>query len=143
MAMNTGKVVVGGLVAGLVFNVGDFLINSVLLAADNAESLKRLGIDPATMETMAGIAPWIVIDFLFGLLVVWTYASIRPRFGPGVSTAILAGLIPYLGATLVLAGFTAMGLFTTALFIKGSVASLVNTAIGSVAGAWVYTEANS
>ena len=141
MAMNTGKVIVGGLVAGLVFNIGDFVINTMLLAADNAEFLKRLGVDPAAMESVSGMAPWIVIDFLFGLLVVWTYASIRPRFGPGVSTAIIAGLIPYLGATLVLGGFTSMGVFPTAMFIKGSIASLVNTAIGSVAGAWLYTEA--
>ena len=142
MAMNTGKVVVGGLVAGVVFNIGDFVINTMLLTADNAAFLTRLGIDPAAMESFAGIAPWIVIDFLFGLLVVWTYAAIRPRLGPGVSTAIIAGLIPYLGATLVLAGFTSMGVFPVAMFIKGSIASLINTSIGAVAGAWVYTEAN-
>lgn len=141
MRMNTGKVIVGGLVAGIVFNIGDFLINTQLLAADNAEFLKRLNIDPATMESFAGMVPWIVVDFLFGLLVVWTYAAIRPRLGPGVSTAIVAGLIPFLGATLVLAGFTSMGVFPMAMFIKGTVASLVNTSIGSVAGAWVYTEA--
>ena len=141
MAMNSGKVVVGGLVAGVVFNIGDFLINTVVLAADNAEFLKRLGLDPAAMESISGMAPWIIVDLLFGLLVVWTYASIRPRFGPGVTTAILAGLIPFLGATLVLAGFSSMGVFPTAMFIKGTIASLVNTVVGSVAGAWVYTEA--
>lgn len=141
MAMNTGKVIVGGLVAGVVLNIGDFLINTVLLAEQQASEMKRLGLDPAVMESFAGILPWIVIDFLFGLLIVWTYAAIRPRFGPGVSTAIIAGLIPYLGATLVLAGFTSMGMFTTGLFITASIASLVNTAIASVAGAWLYTEA--
>lgn len=113
----------------------------MILTADNAAFLTRLGIDPAAMESFAGIAPWIVIDFLFGLLVVWTYAAIRPRLGPGVSTAIIAGLIPYLGATLVLAGFTSMGVFPVAMFLKGSIASLINTSIGAVAGAWVYTEA--
>lgn len=143
MAMNSGKVVVGGLVAGVVFNIGDFLINTQLLAAENAEFLKRVGVDPATMESFSAQVPWIVIDFLFGLLVVWTYAAIRPRLGPGVTTAIVAGLIPYLGATLVLGGFTSMGVFPTSMFITGTIASLVNTAIGSVAGAWVYTEANS
>jgi len=140
MAVNTGKVIVGGLVAGLVMNVGDFLINTQLLVADNADFMTRLGLDPAAMESFSGMAPWIVIDFLFGLLVVWTYAAIRPRLGPGVSTAIVAGLIPFLGATLVLAGFTSMGVFATTMFIKGTIAALVNTSIGSVAGAWVYTE---
>jgi hypothetical protein len=141
MAMNTGKVVVGGLVAGVLFNIGDFLMNTVFLAQENAEFLKRLNIDPAGMESFAGMAPWIVIDFLFGFLVVWTYSCIRPRLGPGVTTAIVAGLIPYLGATLVLFGFTSMGVFPMAMFVKGSLFSLVNTCIGSVAGAWLYTEA--
>jgi hypothetical protein len=141
MAMNSGKVVVGGLVGGLVLNVGDFLINTQVLAAENAAFLKRLGLDPAALESFSGMLPWIVIDFLMGVLMVWTYAAIRPRFGPGVSTAIIAALIPFLGVTLVLAGFTSMGVFPTATFVKGSVASLVNMAIGSVVGAWVYTEA--
>lgn len=140
MAMNTGKVIVGGLVAGVVLNIGDFLINTQLLAADNAAFLTRLNIDPATMESFSGMLPWIVIDFLMGLLLVWTYAAIRPRFGPGVSTAIVAALIPFLGVTLVLTGFASMGVFTTSMLIKGSVAALVNMCIGSVAGAWVYTE---
>jgi hypothetical protein len=141
MAMNTGKVIVGGLIAGVVLNIGDFVINSMLLAEQQAAEMTRLGLDPAAMASFAGILPWIVIDFLFGLLIVWTYAAIRPRFGPGVGTAIIAGMIPYLGVTLVLAGFTSMGIFSTSLFVTGSIASLVNTAIGSVAGAWIYTEA--
>jgi hypothetical protein len=140
MAMNSGKVVVGGLVAGVVMNVGDFLINTQILVADNTAFLKRLNLDPAAMESLSGMLPWIVVDFLMGLLLVWTYAAIRPRFGPGVSTAIIAALIPFIAVTLVLAGFTSMGVFTTGMFIKGSIAALVNTSIGSVAGAWVYTE---
>lgn len=141
MAMNTGKVIVGGLVAGVVLNIGDFLINTQILAADNSEFLKRLNLDPAALESFSGMLPWIVIDFLMGLLLVWTYSAIRPRFGPGVSTAIIAALIPFLAVTLVLAGFTSMGVFTTTMLIKGSAASLVSMIIGSVAGAWVYTEA--
>jgi hypothetical protein len=51
-------------------------------------------------------------------------------------------MIPFLSITLILGGFTSMGLFTTAMFIKGTIAAVVNTAVGSVAGAWVYTETN-
>jgi len=36
---------------------------------------------------------WIVINWIItGILFVWVYASIRPRFGPGVNTAVIAGL---------------------------------------------------
>ena len=140
MAMNSGKIVVGGLVAGVVMNIGDFVTNTQILAADNTEFLRRLNLDPAALESLSGMLPWIVVDLLMGVLLVWTYAAIRPRFGPGVSTAIIAGLIPFISVSLILGGFTSMGVFTTSMFIKGSIAALVNTCIGSVAGAWVYTE---
>jgi hypothetical protein len=140
MAINTGKVVAGGLLAGLVFNIGDFLINTTVLAAENQALMTKLGLDPAAMESFSGMLPWIVIDFLFGLLVVFTYAAIRPRFGPGVGTALTAGFVLFLAVTLVLAGFTSMGVFPMSAFVKGSIASLANTLVGSVAGAWVYTE---
>lgn len=69
-----------------------------------------------------------------------------PGVGPGrrcssVKTALLAALPLYAAATLTVYGFTSMGIFTFGLFLKSSVFAAVNTAIGSVAGAWVYTEA--
>ena len=140
MAINTGKVVAGGLLAGLAFNLGDFLINGVLMAADNAAAMSRLGLDPAAMQTAAVALSWIAVDFLFGLLVVWTYAAMRPRFGPGARTAVLAAFPIFSAATLVLFGFTSMGVFTFDIFIKGTIFSAVNVVIGSIAGAWLYTE---
>lgn len=141
MAINRGKVVTGGLLAGLVFNIGDFVINAILMAEDNRQFLSRLGLDPAAMESISGMLPWIIIDFLLGVLVIWTYAAIRPRFGPGVRTAVSAGLIPFIAITLVLAGFTSMGVFPTMVFLKGTAFSLVNILVGTIAGAWAYSEA--
>ena len=140
MAINSGKVVAGGLLAGLVFNAGDMLINGVLLADDFAAGMSRLGLDPAAMMTAPVAMSWIFVDFVFGLIAVWTYAAIRPRFGPGTKTAILAGIPVYVGATLVVFGFTSMGIFTFDVFMKGSIYSAVNMVIGSIAGAWLYTE---
>lgn len=140
-AINTGRVVAGGLLAGLVFNIGDFLLNSVVLQEDFRQSALSLGLDPTALESMSGILPWVAIDFLYGLLVVWTYAAIRPRFGPGVMTAVTAGLVPFVAGTLLFAGFTSMGIFTYSLFIKNTAFSIVTIALGSIAGASIYTEA--
>jgi len=111
-----------------------------VVGADFRANATRLGLDPAAAESPAGIATWVVIDFLIGILVVWTYAAIRPRFGAGVKTAIYAGLVPYLGITLVIFGLTQGGLFPMALFVKMSLISLVITSAGAVAGAWAYRE---
>jgi hypothetical protein len=139
--INTGRVVAGGLVAGLVFNVGDSILNGFVLAEDFGQTVTKLGLDPARLQTLAGVLPWIVIDFLFGLLTVWVYAAIRPRFGPGPKTAVLAGLVPYVAATLLFCGFTSMGIFPVALFVRVTLFAIPHFLIGSIAGAWMYAEA--
>jgi hypothetical protein len=140
-SVNTGKVIAGGLLAGLVFNVLDFVSNAFILAADFRANAQRLGLDPAVAESPAGIATWVVIDFILGLLVVFTYAGIRPRFGPGPKTAVYAGLVVYLAVTAVVFGLSQGGLIPMSLFVKASVTSLVTVIIGSIAGAWAYQEA--
>lgn len=140
MAINTGKVIAGGLLAGLVFNALDMTANFTLFAKDNEEMIRRLNLNPAAATDFSYAVPWIVADFVFGLLVVFTYAGFRPRFGAGPKTALVAGLVPWLAVTAVMTGFTGIGVFTQDMMIKGSLFALVNTAIGSVIGAWVYTE---
>lgn len=138
--INMGKVVVAGLLAGLVLNVGDFLINAVFMAADFQATATRLGLDPAALESGSVIATWVIVDFVMGIVLVWNYAAVRPRFGAGPATAILGALAPFLAVTLVMLGFTGMGFFTMTLFVKSTLFSAINFAIGAVAGAWLYSE---
>src|SRR6185295_1610523 len=117
-SINTGKVVAGGLVAGVVANAVDFVTNNYVLAADWQTWAAAHNIDAATLTSGAVAGTWIAVDFIFGLLLVWTYAAMRPRFGPGIQTAFFAGLVIYLAPTLVLFGFTMMGMMTMAMFVK-------------------------
>jgi cytochrome b subunit of formate dehydrogenase len=139
-SINLGRVVAGGLVAGVVANAIDFVTNTYVLAADWAAFAPTRNLDPAAFNSGSVAAAWITIDFLFGLLLVWTYAAMRPRFGAGPKTAILAGLALYLTVTVILFGFTQMGLMSMALFVKGSLCAVVSTLAASVAGAAVYKE---
>src|SRR5262245_53070237 len=107
--INTGKVVAGGLLAGVVFNAIDFLINGMLMMEEFNANVVRLGLDPASQQTPAVMATWIIVDFIFGLVVVFTYAAIRPRFGPGVKTACIAGLVMWLPTTSLVLGFAQSG----------------------------------
>jgi hypothetical protein len=81
-----------------------------------------------------------MIDFVYATLIVWTYAAIRPRFGPGPKTAVRAGLVLYLAVTVVLFGFERMGLFTPDLFLKNAMLSLVVAILVGLTGGWVYRE---
>ena len=78
--MNTihmARVVIGGLVAGLVMNAIDFVVNAVWLAPAWNQSTKALGIDVASIQAGSAIG-WITSDFLAGILLVFiTRASVR------------------------------------------------------------------
>jgi len=138
--INTGKVIVGGLVAGVVFNVLDILNGMLIMAEDFKANAVRLGLDPAAGESSAAIATWVVIDFLAGILVVWTYAAMRPRFGPGPKTAAYAGLVIWVSVNLIMFGLTTTGMMTMATVVKMALIQLVITMAGSITGAAVYKE---
>jgi len=139
-SINTGRVVAGGLVAGVVTNACDMLWHMTVMQDDMAAMVQKFGMDPAAAQSMSAVAPWIVIDFVFGILIVWTYAAMRPRFGPGPKTALVAGITLYLAVTAILYGFTSMGMMSMGAFARGSAAELVSTILGSLAGAAVYKE---
>jgi len=81
-AINTSRVVVGGLLAGVVMNALDMFWNLVVLRDDMIGIAQRLGMDAQTATSFSTGLPWIIVDFVIGLAVVWNYAAVRPRFGP-------------------------------------------------------------
>jgi hypothetical protein len=138
--INMPKVLVGGLIAGLVLNVLDYLAYGVIFAAS-------FPMQPG-MKGLLGlpILVWyILMDFLYGLVLVYLYAAIRPRFGAGPRTALIAGLLMWVMIGLLHAlsespMATALGA-PRAIYTLGTLIALVVVPIGAVAGAKFYTEA--
>ena len=139
--INVGRVLLGGLVAGLVMNIGEFILNGVLFAKSMESDFRRLNLTPPGNEF---IAKAVVLTFILGIVVVFLYAAIRPRFGTGVKTAIWAGLIAwffvyvYAGIINGSLGFTSMN-----LVLVGILWGIVEYTLGAVAGAFVYKEADA
>ena len=140
MAINTGKVISGGLIAGLVFNVFDMLWNFTVLQADGVAMAARLNLNPAVVTDFSYQIPWVVIDFVLGLLTIFIYAGFRPRFGPGAKTAVIAGLTLWAALASIYCGLASMGILSEGMVIKASALAIVNVVVGSIAGAWAYKE---
>ena len=139
--MNTQKVIVGGLAAGVVTNVIDFIANGFILQGTFKAAMDKL--NPALSANMmnAGtLVGTVIIDFVLGLLVVWTYAAIRPRFGPGAKTAVYAGLLIWLAGGTAWALLTVLGLFTWGVFFAGAIEALISVVAGAYVGAMLYKE---
>ena len=139
-SIDTGRVVIGGLLAGVVMNACDMFWNTVVLKDDMTGIAGKLGMDPATAAAFSTAVPWIVVDFVIGVAVVWNYAAIRPRFGPGPKTAVVSGVTLWLAVCSVFAGLTAIGVYTEQAFIKESFLNLVTVLAASLAGAYFYKE---
>jgi hypothetical protein len=137
--INVGRVLLGGLVAGLVMNIGEFLLNGVLLAEEMKGFFQDRNLPPEPGANFFITA--IVMTFILGIVVVYLYAAIRPRFGAGVKTAVCAGVIAWLFAYVYVGVlYAAMGMVSTSLTVKGIVWGLFEYAIAAVAGAWLYKE---
>jgi len=144
MAINTQKVVVGGLAAGVVLTALDFVVNGLLLADQSEAAMNAL--NPDLMENVQApsvMVAVVLIDFLLAILLVWTYAAVRPRFGPGPRTAFIAALQPWIIGSLLYAFMAAAGMYTWSYYAIGAVTMFVIFQIAGQVGAKVYTEGGS
>jgi hypothetical protein len=138
--INVGKVVMGGLLAGLVMNAIDFLTNTYWLAANWTAMGQARNLNPAAMQSTEVMLKYVLIDFAFGLVAVWVYAAMRPRFGPGPRTAAIAAVTLWVATCLAVGQFQIIGMFTFAFYVQGCIAALCSTLPGTIAGAWAYSE---
>ena len=138
MNINFGRVILGGLVAGLIINIGEFLLNEVVFQKQMEELLARLN---TPRPGGSFIATAVGITFLLGIVIVWIYAMIRPRFGLGPKTAIVAAFVAWFCV------YFYCGILNTTLFgmpatlmLIGMVWGFVEYTLGALAGAWLYKE---
>ncbi len=136
--INTARVVIGGVVAGLVLNVGESILNMVVLGADMKAAMARLNLPPVEDR---GIGVFVALGFALGILTIWLYAAIRPRFGPGVKTALCAGAAVWFFAYCYgSVGMAVMGMFPGRMMAIGVIWGLGEMLVAAVAGAYLYKE---
>lgn len=137
--INWGRVILGGLVAGLIINAAEYLVNGVILQAWWAEVMKGLG----KPEMMSGvqIAAFNVWGFLVGIFTVWLYAAIRPRYGAGPKAAVCAGAAVWaLGYLLAGVAPMVLHILPRRLMAIGIGAGLIEVIVAALVGAWLYKE---
>lgn len=140
MAINTSKVIVGGLVGGVVANVIDFAANYFMADMQKA-AMDALNPTLAANAMQSSKIPiFVVLDLVWIVASVWLYAAIRPRFGPGPRTATYAALASWVIGSTPVAFFAAAGMFSWGFFSAGALVALINGIVSTNVGAKLYTE---
>jgi len=136
--INMGRVIIGGLLAGLVINISEFVLNMFVVAADMEAAMKAMNLPPLGPSQ---VGCFVVLSFLLGIAAVWLYAAIRPRFGPGVATATYAALaIWFLSYAYPTAFLYVIKVFPRNVMVISVIWGLPEIVIATIAGAWAYTE---
>ena len=137
--INFGRVVIGGLVAGLIINFGEFILNGVLLLEQMNAAMAAINKPPVDSRM---IMLFVLIGFGLGFMLVWTYAAMRPRFGAGVKTAICSSMVvwglAYLYPNLFM---IIMNIFPRDMMVMVTVWGLIELIVAGIAGAAIYKEA--
>ena len=90
--INYGRVLLGGVLAGVLLFMADGFIHEKLLHEHWMAAMKAAGRSVEAEEHGGDLAYFAVFELLRGLAVAWLYAAIRAHFGAGPKTAVIASL---------------------------------------------------
>lgn len=135
--INWSRVILGGVLAGVILMAGGWLVDGILL-------LDRWDAQMATMGkhmdmSGKGMVSVLVWAFALGIIMTWLYAAIRAEYRPGVRTAVIAAVMAWLLACVLPNLFMwGTGLFGPRLLAASTAGALVSMILAGIAGAWVY-----
>jgi len=135
--INLARVFLGGLLAGLIINIFEYVLNGVVFASQWDAFMKALG-----RQMRPGAVPVFILSaFVAGIGVVWLYAVARPRLGAGAKAAALTGAAFWFFAYAIPdANYVAANVAPGHLTLAICLILLVGVVLASVCGAWVYKE---
>lgn len=135
---NKIRILIGGILAGLVISAGEFVLNVVLLGNEWAVVMASLNRPPVGGNAIVLLN---LMCFAFGIALVGMYAAIRPRFGAGPQTAIKVGTVAWFFAYVLAFGWSyVMSVYPAKVYFVTIAWAFLEINAAAVAGAWLYKE---
>jgi hypothetical protein len=135
--INWGRVLLGGVVAGVVIDVIEYVLNTYILASESNAAMKALGV-----QLVNGAIPiFLCLGIVMGIAAIWLYAAARPRYGASAKTAAITGFgFWIIGYVIPNAFMVVQGLFAARFIAIATLVGLVEIVLASVIGASLYKE---
>ena len=135
LRLNWCRVLGCGLLAGIVWIILGSVVTA-LLGRDFAD----LPNNHLAHPTLGFLLFNVVLDLIEGISIVWLYALLRPFYGLGVKTAVLAAFAWWFILTLGDATWCSFGLFPPRTVIPLMIVTLPALVLATLAGAKFYRE---
>ncbi len=135
--MNPKRILIGGLVAGLIINASA-VVMVPLVGHQMDEALRARNLPPMGSGAMMFVG---VMSLVLGVALIWLYAAVRPRFGPGPKTAVIVSvLVWFLAYFFGNVSNVVFGFMPVRLTVVGTVWGLVELVVAGQVGARLYHE---
>ena len=139
--INIPRMVLGGVVAGIILNLITGIANACILNGAFQNWASGMGNHLQPPAPPVQMCFWVLMCLIDGLVGVWIYAGMRPRFGAGARTALLAGLLVWIPGRLGVAlDMFALGVFPWQLLAGQSILGLIAISSAVLVGAGIYKE---
>jgi hypothetical protein len=136
--INMTRVIIGGLLTGLVLNIGEFVLNETILGAEWEAAMASLNREALGF---AGMGAYALIMFIMGVAIIWLYATLRPKFGAGPKTAIITGLAVWFFVWLLgFGGTMVQDLYPGKIVLTSLIWGFFEVPISALVGAWLYKD---
>jgi hypothetical protein len=140
--INMTRVLMGGLVAGLVMNIGEAALHAGVLGKDTEALYQTLS---APLPNPAQTIPLLVgMTFVLGIVAIWLYAAIYPRIESRSRRSLTVGVVVWLLAhcwSAVYLGAGYSGIFTVRLAWIPVVWGFFEAMLSVFVGALIYKDA--
>ena len=136
--INYASVLKGGVVAGVIMNISEYLLNGPIAGAQMNQEFAALNLPPVGTPRIVVFAG---LTMVLGIMTVWLYAAIRPRFGPGPRTATWAGLVIWVlsyGYSSLLMGL--LGVSSMGIVVLAIVWTAIEVIVAASVGGFMYNE---
>jgi hypothetical protein len=134
-SINFKRVLLGGLITGMIINVIDTPNGALISGPKITEFLTAHGLTASPF-----VAPYFLsIHLIFGILLVWAYANMIPQMGETRQNALYATLLILIPTRFFSLGFTFMGLLPLELFLTLSSSVVIGFFVGGIVGCWFYS----
>ena len=133
--INWARVLGCGLLAGIVWIILGTAVTALL-----GRNFAALPHNRLAAPTPGFVLFNLVLDLLEGISILWLYAAIRPRYGPGAKTALIAAFAWWFIVSLGDATWCSFGIFPPSTVIPLMIGTLPALILATLAGAGLYRE---
>jgi len=140
--INIGRMLIGGVVAGVLLFLADGFIHEKLLHEHWMAAMRTAGRSVEAESHGADMVYFAVFELLRGLALAWVYAVIRSHFGPGPKTAIIAALAVWaIMFALPFISDVPLGFYSANMLVMWALYELIATVVAGLAAGALYKDA--